>query len=44
MEVTFIASDKSGFSFRGYFIEVDFDSWGNSWTMESDYPPRLTVN
>jgi len=44
MEVTFIASEKSGFTFRGYFIEVDFDSWGNSWTMESEYPPRLTVN
>ena len=44
MEVSFIASEKSGFTFRGYFIEVDFDSWGNSWTMESEYPPRLTVN
>lgn len=36
--------EKSGFSFRGCFIEVDFDSWKNRWTMESEYPPRLTVN
>ena len=44
IEVSFVASDKSGFSFRGYFIQVDFDSWGDDWTMESSYPPRLKVN
>ncbi len=41
--VTFVAEQKTGFSFRGYFIQVDFDSWDTSWTMESAYPPRLQV-
>jgi len=41
--VTFLAAQKTGFTFRGYFIQVDFDSWGTSWTMESAYPPRLEV-
>jgi len=42
--ISFVASDKSGFSFRGYFIEVNFVSWDDVWTMESAYPPRLEVN
>lgn len=41
--VTFAAEEKSGGSFRGYFAQVDFDSWGTTWTMESSYPPRLEV-
>ena len=41
--VTFVAEEKSGGSFRGYFVQVDFDSWGTTWTMESSYPPRLEV-
>jgi len=41
--VTFIAAQKTGWTFKGYFIQVDFDSWGTSWTMESAYPPRLQV-
>jgi hypothetical protein len=44
IEITFTASEKSGFTFRGYFIQVDFLSWGNEWTMSSSYPPRLKVN
>ena len=44
IEMTFTASEKSGFTFRGYFIQVDFNSWGDSWTMDSSYPPRLEVN
>ncbi len=42
--MSFTASDKSGFTFRGYFIQVDLDSWDTIWTMESEYPPRLSVN
>ena len=44
VEITFTASEKSGFTFRGYFIQVDFYSWGDDWTMSSSYPPRLEVN
>jgi len=44
IEITFTASDKSGFTFKGYFIQVDFVSWEDDWTMESSYPPRLKVN
>jgi hypothetical protein len=44
IEITFTASEKSGSTFRGYFIQVDFISWGNEWTMSSSYPPRLEVN
>ncbi|MCD6263737.1 hypothetical protein J7L60_04955 [Candidatus Bathyarchaeota archaeon] len=44
LTVTFSAAEKSGLSFRGYFVQVDFDSWGTSWTMDSAYPPRLKVN
>jgi len=43
LTVTFLASEKSSFSFRGYFIQVDFNSWETSWTMESSYPPRLKI-
>jgi len=42
--VSFIALEKSGFTFRGYFVQVDFVTWGTSWTMDDSYPPRLTVN
>ena len=42
--VTFSATQKSGLTFRGYFVQVDFDSWGTKWTMDSSYPPRLRVN
>lgn len=44
IELTFYPERKSGFGFRGYFIEVDFDSWSDNWTMDSDYPPRLEVD
>jgi len=43
LAVAFLAAEKSGLSFRGYFMQVDFNSWGTSWTMESSYPPRLKV-
>lgn len=42
--VIFTASEKSGLTFRGYFIQIDFNSWDTTWTMESSYPPRLKVN
>ena len=35
----FAPDEASSLSLRGYFIEVEFD--GESWTMESDYLPRL---
>ena len=41
--VMFVATQKTGWTFRGYFIQVDFDSWGTTWTMVSEYPPRLQV-
>ncbi|MEM3384784.1 MAG: LEA type 2 family protein [Nitrososphaeria archaeon] len=44
LTVTFIAMEKSSFTFRGYFMQVDFNTWGTSWTMEDSYPPRLKVN
>ncbi|MEM1989243.1 MAG: LEA type 2 family protein [Candidatus Bathyarchaeia archaeon] len=43
LTVTFVALEKSSLTFRGYFMQVDFTSWGTSWTMESSYPPRLEV-
>jgi len=39
--LTFTPDEASSLTLRGYFIEVDFD--GESWTMESAYPPRLEV-
>jgi len=44
LTVSFSASQKSELSFRGYFVQVDFDSWGTTWTMDNSYPPRLKVN
>jgi len=41
--ISFTASESTTSTFRGYFIQVDFDAWGFSWTMESSYPPRLRV-
>lgn len=43
LTVTFTASEKSGLSFRGYFLEVDFLNSQRTWTMENSYPPRLKV-
>lgn len=43
LTVTFTALEKTRLTFRGYFIQIDFDSWDKSWTMDSSYPPRLTV-
>ena len=46
LTVSFIPDQASGGGFRGlkgYFIEVDFQVSGTSWTMENSYPPRLTV-
>lgn len=43
LTVEFMAESRSGFTFRGYFIQIDFSS-GEWWTMESLYPPRLTVD
>ena len=43
LKVDFTAAEKSGITFRGYFIQVDLDTWGESWTMDSIYPPRLKV-
>lgn len=42
LEFWFIAEDRSGLVFRGYFIEIILPD-GSKWTMESDYPPRLEV-
>lgn len=42
IEFWFTAKDKSGLTFRGYFIEIVLPD-GTTWTMESDYPPRLKV-
>jgi len=41
--LSFVADEKSSLTFRGFFIEVDFPSWGNRWTMPGEYPPRLRV-
>jgi hypothetical protein len=41
--LSFVADEKSSLTFRGFFIEVDFVSWGNRWTMPGEYPPRLRV-
>jgi len=43
LTVVFVASEKSGLLFRGYFLEVDFlySQW--KWTMDDAYPPRLKV-
>jgi len=43
LTVTFVASEKSGLLFRGYFVEVDFLYSQKKWTMEDEYPPRLKV-
>uniref|UniRef100_A0A7C3SMU8 Late embryogenesis abundant protein LEA-2 subgroup domain-containing protein n=1 Tax=Thermofilum pendens TaxID=2269 RepID=A0A7C3SMU8_THEPE len=43
LTITFVASEKSGLLFRGYFIEVDFLYSQKKWTMEDRYPPRLKV-
>lgn len=44
LKVDFTAAEKSGMTFRGYFMQVDLVTWNDSWTMESAYPPRLKVN
>ena len=44
IEIDFTAIDKSGFTFRGYFIQVDLVSWSDVWTMGDTYPPRLEVS
>lgn len=46
LTVSFMPDQASGGGFRGlkgYFIEVDFQASGTTWTMENTYPPRLTV-
>jgi len=43
LTVTFVASEKSGLVFRGYFIEVNFLYSQRKWTMVDTYPPRLKV-
>jgi hypothetical protein len=43
LTVVFVASEKSGLLFRGYFIEVDFLYSRRKWTMDDAYPPRLKV-
>jgi len=44
LTVTFSAEQKSEAAFKGYFIQVDLDSWGTKWTMTGSYPPRLKVD
>jgi LEA14-like dessication related protein len=44
LTVTFTAEQQTGLSFRGYFVQVDLNTWGSTWTMDSLYPPRLKVN
>jgi hypothetical protein len=41
--LSFVADEKSSLIFRGFFIEIDFVSWGDRWTMPGEYPPRLRV-
>ena len=41
--VSFVPDQKSSLTFRGFFIHVDLSTWGASWTMPADYPPRLKV-
>jgi hypothetical protein len=43
LTVVFVASEKSGLLFRGYFIEIDFLYSQRKWTMDDAYPPRLKV-
>lgn len=46
LAVSFMPDQASGGGFRGlngYFIQVDFQATGTTWTMENTYPPRLTV-
>jgi len=42
--ISFMASETTSLFFRGYFIQVDFVTWGTSWTMPNSYPPRLRVS
>lgn len=42
--VSFVAAEKTGFTFRGYFVHIDLASWSTSWDMENSYPPRLKIN
>lgn len=41
--LSFVADQKSDFTFRGFFMQIEFVSWGSSWTMPDGYPPRLRV-
>jgi hypothetical protein len=46
LTVSFTPDQASVEGFRGlngYFIQVDFQATGTTWTMENTYPPRLTV-
>jgi len=40
--ISFYPDEVSGFSFRGYFLEVFFSD-DTSWLMDKLYPPRLIV-
>jgi len=43
LEVDFRPSQPSTGRLRGYYMQVDFESWVGKWTMPNSYPPRLTV-
>lgn len=41
---SFVPDQASGFALKGYFIQVDFITWDDSWTIEDSYPPRLKAS
>lgn len=43
IKLNFVPDQASGWSLRGYFIEVEFSATKTTWTMENSYPPRLRV-
>jgi len=43
LELEFRPSQPSSGRLRGYYVQVDFESWVGKWTMPGSYPPRLTV-
>lgn len=44
LTVRFSPDKATGLRLRGYFIQIDFTTWDETWTMEDSYPPRLKVS
>lgn len=41
LTVAFQPDQISDNSMRGYFIQIDYQAIGTTWTMQNTYPPRL---